>query len=132
MYPRLCWIKLAETGYVFFAPPDGRTMNDRLQVDLGTPLFHGSLTKRVLLGLPEGAFVMSGVTDDSGAPLFARTLPPVSAREQLWGSLKASGVAQRECYVFASARDYSVFLASNPVPHAPPGSPFPRSGGRLQ
>ena len=107
-------------------------MNDLSQTAWGSPLFHGSLTKRVLLDLPEGAFVMSGVTDESGAPLFAETLPPVSAREELWGSLKASGVAQRNCYVFASARDYAVFLASNPVPDGPPGSPFPRSGGRLQ
>ena len=97
-------------------------MNDLSQTAWGSPLFHGSLTKRVLLDLPEGAFVMSGVTDESGAPLFAETLPPVSAR----------GVAQRNCYVFASARDYAVFLASNPVPDGPPGSPFPRSGGRLQ
>jgi hypothetical protein len=92
----------------------------------GTPIYRGPLSKAVLMQLPEGAYVMSGVSDDSGAPLLSRSLPVLIERSALWIQLKSLGVDSRNCYVFENEREYRAFLAKNPVVNPPPGSPFPK------
>lgn len=94
-------------------------------------LFRGTMTKATLMSMQEGAFMMSCVTDETAAPLFVGAIPTLQAREMFWRHLKLSGVAGRTCWVFASADDYQLFLRSNPIENAPPGSPFSREGNRM-
>lgn len=92
----------------------------------GESVYCGRLTKRALMGFPEGAFLMSNVTDGIGAPLVARVLPPPAIRNLFWRELRQLGADGRLARVFATAEDYRLFLMMNPVPDGPPGSPFSR------
>lgn len=85
------------------------------------------LTKKCLMELPEGAYLMSGVTDDSGTPLVSQQIPVKSERGSFWKHLRAIRVAGRSFWVFKDTAEHAAFLANNPVPDGPSGSPFPRS-----
>lgn len=55
--------------------------------------FRGKLTKRLLMSLPEGVFVVSNRIH-SGQPVFAERLKPQNGREQQWATAVKAGAAQ--------------------------------------
>ena len=70
------------------------------------------LTKRYLLSLPGGIFVMSNLVDDLMRPLFSEyVVSPVSAREKQWQRGVSSGCSGRLCRIFKTAEQASAYLS---------------------
>ena len=99
------------------------------------PIFQGTLTKKVLLTLPTGAFLMSNCFDFAGAPLVAEFVPDAQFREGYWRTLKSRSVTGRKAHVFACAEDYAAYMDYlYSLPGAPPRPTIPtppRHGGKL-
>jgi len=66
--------------------------------------FRGKLTKRLLISLPEGAYVASNIVC-SGKPVFAVRLTALNEREAQWIAAVEAGAAQRTCNVLWNAED---------------------------
>jgi hypothetical protein len=50
----------------------------------GTPLFGGRLTKKILLSLPNGSFLMSNIANPDHTPRVAEEVPDYKDREAFW------------------------------------------------
>ena len=73
------------------------------------------LTRRFLLGLEEGAFVVSRILDANLTPCLAEAIaPPGEPRARQWERIKRLGVDQRTCEVLPSRSAYD----RRPVPDA--------------
>jgi hypothetical protein len=71
----------------------------------GTPMFKGRLTKKALLGFPDGSFLLSN--SYSGlTPKIAEPVPPSQLREAFWDRLSRAGVTGQKCYMFEDASSY--------------------------
>jgi len=78
----------------------------------GKPIMDGKLTKKFLMGLPEGAWLISNVGDSPYEPVFAETVLPLEEREGQWKRIVAASVSQQMCYVFPSKDDHRAWVAS--------------------
>ena len=81
------------------------------------PSIAGKLSKRFLLGLPEGVYLVSNVMDAPGQPIFAQTVVPVSQRLAQWQAIVDAGVNHRLCHVFKHPADYLTMSLEVPYPH---------------
>lgn len=66
--------------------------------------FRGKLTKRLLISLPEGVFVVSNIFG-FGQPVFAIRLTAQNDRNEQWIAAVNAGAAQRTCNVLWHAED---------------------------
>jgi len=78
----------------------------------GKPIMDGKLTKKFLMGLPEGVWLISNVGDSPYEPVFAETVLPLEEREGQWKRIVAASVSQQMCYVFPSKDDHRAWVAS--------------------
>jgi len=68
------------------------------------------LTKRFLMALPEGVYLVSSVADDEFRPLFEQYITKAGpAREMQWEAVKKAGADQRRCLVFRTKHDWIEF-----------------------
>lgn len=61
------------------------------------------LTKKLLLSLPKGSYLISNV---GAPPIFAEKLPPMNARDHLWKRLQKLGAAGRLCDVAWTEKEF--------------------------
>lgn len=79
------------------------------------PLFEGRLTKKHLLGLPEGSFLLSNTLKPDLTPALAEPIPPAHLREHFWEMLSREAIARTKCYVFEDAAAYRAHMAARDV-----------------
>ena len=77
-----------------------------------TIIAHEQMTKRFLMGLPEGVFIESDVRDINSefCPELAEPVAKMDAREDQWKRIKAKELNSRMFAVFASEDDYRLYL----------------------
>lgn len=73
-------------------------------------VFHGRLTRQVLMTLPLESWMVSGVTDNRGVPLFAGAVPAPESRPEFWVTLKNRGVAGNNVWIVATQEDLERLL----------------------
>jgi hypothetical protein len=57
------------------------------------PYFEGSLTKAILMTLPDGLVLQSNMGFNPTTPVFEAVLPPMAEREKVWARLQELRVA---------------------------------------
>ena len=83
---------------------------------------HGkNLTKTILMGLPEGVYLVSSVYERSGLPSFAEKLGPVDQRQTQWLRIKKAGVDQQHYIVCDTKKDFDGYIKE----HTPPSKAKP-------
>ena len=71
-------------------------------------LIREKLTKKLLVSLPEEAFVVSNLRNEEGRPVFAEKVSPVRTRSQQWRRVIAAGANGGLCeVVWTEANFYS-------------------------
>jgi hypothetical protein len=80
------------------------------------PSIAGKLSKRFLLSLPEGVYLVSNVMDAPGQPIFAQTVAPVAQCLTQWQAIVAARVNHRLCHVFRNPADYLTMSLDVPYP----------------
>jgi hypothetical protein len=74
-------------------------------------LSDGRLTKKLLFGLPEGTYIVSGIVRPDGSPTFEeRIYGPAEHREALWLAARAAGATGRNCRVCQDVAAYICHL----------------------
>lgn len=81
----------------------------------GMPIFAGKLSKKVLMSLPEGAFLLSNVMNVDLTPKIARQIPPTAERESFWALLKSEGISLTRFYVFSDAAEYRAHMSARNI-----------------
>jgi hypothetical protein len=74
--------------------------------EVGVPAFVFRLTKRALLDLPAGIFLVSNVMFDDRTPRFAEELGPRPSREALWVRLRRLKLAGRHFGGYRNAAEF--------------------------
>ena len=72
----------------------------------GQPLKSGKLSKKFLMALGEGLFLVSNVHHTPLQPIFAETVAAANMREAQWRRIAEFGANNRLCYVFNTKEDY--------------------------
>jgi hypothetical protein len=67
------------------------------------------LTKKFLLSLPKGVYLVSNAYVSLNKSVFAEYVEPLSTRDEQWKRIVASSASQRLCYVFKSQGDYESY-----------------------
>lgn len=80
---------------------------------MATPkeLNFGKLTKKFLMGLPAGVYLISSVGDSPTERCFAEYVEDLSLREVQWKRITASQADQRQCSVFNDKKDAEEWMA---------------------
>ena len=78
------------------------------------PILSGNLTKKFLLSLAAGDYLVSNVGEAPGQPMFAQTIKSKEQREAQWKDIVAARANGRLCHVFNSAKDYVAFSLEIP------------------
>lgn len=75
-----------------------------------TSLMDGRLTKKFLMGLPEGLYLVSNMILGPDKSIFSEKVAPLSEREEQWKRIAKVGADQRLCYVYRTEDDYQAHL----------------------
>jgi hypothetical protein len=70
------------------------------------------LTKKLLMKLPEGWWVVSDKIIEGLTPMFAEKASPESGRAEQWKRIRKAGVQQKACRLFKTTDDYNSFIES--------------------
>jgi hypothetical protein len=62
----------------------------------------GKLTKRFLMELNSGDYLMSNVCFERGVPVYDNWVQPFKLREEQWKAIVHLAADQRLCYVFSN------------------------------
>lgn len=81
----------------------------------GLPIYSGRLSKRTLMDLPEGAFLLSNIYNRDSSPMVAQQVPPWGEREALWQWLKAKGIQSTRFYVFADEAEFREHMSARSI-----------------
>ena len=73
------------------------------------PLKTDKLTRKFLLSLPKGVYLVSNVYVSLNRSAFAEYVEPLSTRNEQWKRIVESSADQRLCYVFKSQHDYESY-----------------------
>lgn len=73
-------------------------------------LMREKLTKKFLMGLPEGLYLVSNTGWSPEEPEFIEKVSPLSKRDEQWKRIIEAHVDQRLCNVFRTKKDYQAFL----------------------
>lgn len=79
------------------------------------PLKDEKLSKRLLMGLPSGVFLVSNVGESPWEHKFAEDVSPIDQREEQWQRIVQARVNHRMCMVFKSRSDYKSWHARHPI-----------------
>jgi hypothetical protein len=78
------------------------------------------LTKKFLMGLPSGIYLMSNLVAPDGDSVFrAYVLSPASEREKQWQMMKLAGADNRLCRLFKNEKQALAWIESFQSPLAP-------------
>ena len=69
------------------------------------------LTRKYLMGLPEGLFLVSNLGLSPMQSSFAEKVVPLNLRKDQWNRIIEAGVDQRLCHVFESEKEYTKWLS---------------------
>ena len=72
-------------------------------------LMTGKLTKKFLMGLREGLYLVSNLFSSRFKPIYADIVAPLSERVKQWKVIIEMSVDQRLCRVFKSKEDYEIW-----------------------
>lgn len=67
---------------------------------------YGKLSKKYLMELEEGLFLMSNVLYSPTNPCFAEAVAPLSEREAQWKRIKEARANNRNCTILKSKSDF--------------------------
>ena len=84
---------------------------DKREVSSIIPLKIQKLTKKQLMELEQGRYLVSHAVDEFGNPIFAREIPPADDREDFWLTVRDASLNQRVCYLFQDKTEYITFQA---------------------
>jgi hypothetical protein len=73
------------------------------------PIMSGPMTKKFLMGLPEGVYLVSGVGEAPGQPAFAEIVAPLAERGAQSQRILSARFNNRSCEVFRRPADYIRF-----------------------
>ena len=79
-------------------------------MDKGKILNREKLTKKYLMQLPEGLYLVSNIHDTRFQARFAGEIAALDQRGSQWKKIVAAGVSQSLCYVFKTKKDYEIWL----------------------
>jgi hypothetical protein len=92
----------------------------------------GTLTKKFLMSLPSGVFIVSNVGHSPVDPVFAEyVLSPAVERERQWEKIMSRGCNGRLCTVFTSEQEAIEFINSWPTKTEPKAEPSKTRKARL-
>jgi len=69
------------------------------------------LTKKFLMNLPEGTYLVSNVFYQYGIPVYTGVVSAIGVRERQWRAIVEVSANQRLCYVFKSEEDAGQWLS---------------------
>ena len=85
-----------------------------------TPVLEGNLTKRFLMSLATGQYVVSGTYDRNDAreyaPCFRESGVPMDERQAQWERIKEARADGRRCTVLRGEFEYEAYIKSLPTP----------------
>ena len=73
---------------------------------------HAKLTKKFLMGLPEGGYIVSNVFSKYNMPCFAEKVSSIANREKQWKEIVAAQANQLLCHVFKDEEQFSKWFDS--------------------
>jgi hypothetical protein len=89
----------------------------------GRPIYAGKLTKKMLLSVPTGSFLMTNdVNPIDLSPRFIEEIGDESTREELWIRLRDHGRASQKCYVFSNMANLRAHIAARHMWIKEPGA----------
>jgi len=65
------------------------------------------LTRKYLMSLTEGLYLVSNLWHNSTQPYFAENVAPINLREKQWDRIKNVNADQRLCNVFKSKKEHT-------------------------
>jgi hypothetical protein len=80
------------------------------QMSSSAPLKSGKLTKKFLMGIEEGLFLVSNIGHTPLQPVLAEKVAPINNREYQWARIIEVGANNRLCHVFKSKVDYENYF----------------------
>lgn len=69
-------------------------------------LLQGILTKKFLMELGEGNYLMSNLLDNYGCPIYEGKVETAATRVLQWEKIKRAGAQGRTCRIFKTKSDY--------------------------
>lgn len=88
-----------------------RTAIDKPEISPVIPTKIQKLTKKQLIELAEGSYLVSHAVDEAGNPIFAQEVPSADKREDFWLKVRNASLNQRVCYLFQNKTEYVTFLS---------------------
>ena len=70
------------------------------------------LTKKYLMSLPEGFYLVSNIFENIMLASFAEKVAPLNLRKDQWNRIVNADVHQRVCHVFETEEEYQNWLAA--------------------
>jgi hypothetical protein len=77
------------------------------------PIKSHRLTKKLLMELDEGMFLVSRSVSDDNEPIFVEEVSQLSEREEQWKRIISASANQRACQVFTDENTYKIYHAHN-------------------
>jgi len=78
-------------------------------MEKGKILYRENLTKKFLMQLPEGLYLVSNTHEKRFQSRFAEEIAGLDQRKHQWKKIVAAGVSQTLCYVFKTKKDYEIW-----------------------
>lgn len=78
-------------------------------MEKGKILYRENLTKKFLMQLPDGLYLVSNAHDNRFQSRFAEEIAALDQRGNQWKKIVAAGVSQKLCYVFIIKKNYEVW-----------------------
>ncbi len=75
------------------------------------PLVTGKLTKKFLMELHEGLYLVSNIHHSPMKSIYAENVVSPNLREQQWRQIVETGANGRLCYVFRRKEDYCKYFS---------------------
>jgi len=79
-------------------------------MDKDKVLYREKLTKKFLMQLPEGLYLVSNTHENRFQSKFAEEIAAFDQKGNQWKKIVAAGVSQTLCYVFKTKKDYEIWL----------------------
>jgi hypothetical protein len=70
------------------------------------------LTKKYLMSLPEGFYLVSNIFKNSMQSSFAEKVAPINLRKDQWNRIIEANVHQRLCHIFETEKEYQNWLSA--------------------
>ncbi|MFT4248867.1 MAG: toll/interleukin-1 receptor domain-containing protein [Pseudomonas sp.] len=81
----------------------------------GMPIYAGRLSKKVLLSLPDGAYLLSNIMNDDRTPRVSQPVPAYKEREAFWAQLTNARISTSRFYVFADAAEFREHMSARTI-----------------